>query len=90
VPELLPKDDTRLKTLQLPHRLLAPTLLAMIALHVLAVLKHRFLNRSKDNDILSRICDAQPNSREGAALGEHWRLRDSRATAGLSGAHCYR
>ncbi|QWW71444.1 cytochrome b [Rhizobium sp. WYJ-E13] len=55
VPELLPKDDTQFRLFQLLHRLLAYTLLFVVALHVLAVLKHRFLDRNKENDVLSRM-----------------------------------
>ncbi|MBE1507650.1 cytochrome b [Rhizobium viscosum] len=55
VPELLPKDDTQFRLFQLLHRLLAYTLLFVVALHVLAVLKHRFFDRNKENDVLSRM-----------------------------------
>jgi cytochrome b561 len=55
LPELLPKNDDRFEVFQALHRWLAYTLLALIGVHVLGALKHRFLDRNRDNDVLSRM-----------------------------------
>jgi cytochrome b561 len=55
VPELLPKNDDRFEVFKTLHRWLAYTLLGLIALHVLGALKHRFLDRNRENDVLSRM-----------------------------------
>ncbi|MDY6946562.1 MAG: cytochrome b [Pseudomonadota bacterium] len=55
LPELLPKNDARFEVFQTLHRWLAYTLLALVALHLLGALKHRFLDRNRDNDVLSRM-----------------------------------
>lgn len=55
VPELLPKNDERFEVFRTLHRWLAYTLLALIGVHVLGALKHRFLDRNRDNDVLSRM-----------------------------------
>jgi cytochrome b561 len=55
LPELLPKNDDRFVVFQTLHRWLAYTLLALIVVHVLGAIKHRFLDRSRDNDVLSRM-----------------------------------
>jgi cytochrome b561 len=53
--ELLPKNDARFAVFQALHRYLAYTLLALVVLHILGALKHRFLGKSRDNDVLSRM-----------------------------------
>lgn len=55
VPELLPKNDDRFEVFRTLHRWLAYTLLVLVGLHVLGALKHRFLDRNRDNDVLSRM-----------------------------------
>jgi cytochrome b561 len=55
LPELLPKNDRASAIFAWAHETLAYTLLALIALHVLGVLKHRFLDRGRDVDVLSRM-----------------------------------
>jgi cytochrome b561 len=55
LPELLPKNDARFAVFQALHRYLAYTLLGLVALHVAGVLKHRFLDRDRNNDVLSRM-----------------------------------
>ena len=55
LPELLPKNDSRFAVFDRLHAILAYTLLALIVLHVLGALKHRFLDRDKDGDVLSRM-----------------------------------
>ena len=55
LPELLPKNDARFAVFDRLHAILAYTLLALIVLHVLGALKHRFLDRDKDGDVLSRM-----------------------------------
>lgn len=59
VPELLPKNDAQFAVFQLLHRIGAYVLLGVVVVHVLAVLKHRFLDRNhagaNDSDVLSRM-----------------------------------
>lgn len=55
LPELLPKNDARFEVFRAMHRYLAYTLLGLVALHVLAALKHRFLESDRGNDVLSRM-----------------------------------
>jgi cytochrome b561 len=55
LPELLPKNDSWFKVFQALHRILAYTLLAVIAVHVAGALKHRFLDRDKSTDVLPRM-----------------------------------
>ena len=55
VPELLPKNDARFAVFQLLHRYLAYTLLVLVVLHVAGALKHRFLDRNRENDVLSKM-----------------------------------
>jgi cytochrome b561 len=55
LPELLPKNDARFEIFQLLHRVLAYTLLTLTVVHALAALKHRFIDRDKRNDVLSRM-----------------------------------
>ena len=55
LPELLPKNDARFAVFDRLHAILAYTLLALIVLHVLGALKHRFLDRDRDGDVLSRM-----------------------------------
>jgi cytochrome b561 len=55
LPELLPKNDDRFEVFQALHRWLAYTFLGLIGLHLLGALKHRFLDRNRDNDVLSRM-----------------------------------
>jgi len=55
LPELLPKNDARFAVFDRLHAILAYTLLALIILHVLGALKHRFLDRDKDRDVLTRM-----------------------------------
>ena len=55
LPELLPKNDARFVVFQALHRYLAYTLLTLVALHVAGALKHRFLDKDRHNDVLSRM-----------------------------------
>lgn len=55
LPELLPKNDNWFRVFQWLHRTLAYTLLALIVLHVLGALKHRFLDADPRNDVLRRM-----------------------------------
>lgn len=55
VPSLLPKNDDWFPVFQWLHKWLAYTLLALIVVHILGALKHRFLDRNRDNDVLSRM-----------------------------------
>ncbi|QKR99600.1 cytochrome b [Sphingomonas sp. CL5.1] len=55
VPELLPKNDHWFAVFQWLHRVLAYTLLGLVALHVGGALKHRFLDRDRRADVLPRM-----------------------------------
>ena len=55
LPELLPKNDRWFEVFQLLHRVLAYALIALLALHVAGALKHRFLDRRADADVLRRM-----------------------------------
>jgi cytochrome b561 len=55
VPELLPKNDRWFDVFRLLHRILAYTLLALLVLHVAGALKHRFLDKRADADVLRRM-----------------------------------
>ena len=55
LPELLPKNDARFEVFQALHRYLAYTLLVLVVLHVAGALKHRFLDKDRGNDVLSRM-----------------------------------
>lgn len=55
LPELLPKNDRAFVVFAWAHKTLAYTLLALVTLHVLGVLKHRFLDRERDADVLPRM-----------------------------------
>jgi cytochrome b561 len=55
LPELLPKDDDRFRLFQFLHKTLAYTLLALITLHVIGALKHRFVDKNRRTDVLPRM-----------------------------------
>lgn len=55
VPELLPKNDARFEVFRALHRYLAYTLLGLVLVHVAGALKHRFLDKDRGNDVLSRM-----------------------------------
>lgn len=55
LPELLPKNDDRYEVFRYLHRVFAYNLSGLAVLHALGALKHRFLDRDKDNDVLSRM-----------------------------------
>lgn len=55
LPELLPKNDRWFEVFQLLHRILAYALLALVLLHVAGALKHRFVDRNEDADVLRRM-----------------------------------
>jgi len=55
LPEILPKNDARFEVFRMLHRYLAYTLLVLVVLHVVGALKHRFLDRNPDNDVLSKM-----------------------------------
>lgn len=55
LPELLPKNDARFELFDKVHAVLAYTLLALVFLHVAGALKHRFLDRNGDTDVLSHM-----------------------------------
>lgn len=55
LPELLPKNDDAFVVFQALHKYLAYTLIVLIALHVAGVLKHRFLDKDGDTDVLPRM-----------------------------------
>jgi cytochrome b561 len=55
LPELLPKNDAQYEVFWLLHRIGAFVLLGLLVLHILGALKHRFLDRNRANDVLSRM-----------------------------------
>lgn len=55
LPELLPKNDRWFEVFQLLHRILAYALLALLVLHVAGALKHRFMDKDADADVLRRM-----------------------------------
>lgn len=55
LPELLPKNDQWFEVFQLLHRILAYALLTLIVLHVAGALKHRFLDKDAQADVLRRM-----------------------------------
>jgi cytochrome b561 len=55
LPELLAKNDQASAVFAWLHEKLAYTLLALVVLHVAGVLKHRFLDRGRDTDVLPRM-----------------------------------
>lgn len=55
MPDILPKNDDWFPVLGWLHKWLAYTLLALIVVHILGALKHRFIDQKKDNDVLSRM-----------------------------------
>ena len=55
LPELLPKNDRWFEVFQLLHRILAYALLTLVVLHVAGALKHRFVDKDAQADVLRRM-----------------------------------
>lgn len=55
LPELLPKNDDRFEVFRSIHKVLAFVLLGVVVLHALGALKHRFVDRDRSKDVLSRM-----------------------------------
>ncbi|MCW2395753.1 MULTISPECIES: cytochrome b [unclassified Sphingobium] len=56
LPEILPKNDKAFELFGWLHMVLAYALLGLVALHISGTLKHRFLDKDKDEiDVLSRM-----------------------------------
>jgi len=55
LPELLPKNDARFEVFRWLHRWLAYSLLGLVLLHVAGALKHRFIDKDRANNVLSRM-----------------------------------
>ena len=55
LPELLPKNDAQFEVFWLLHRIGAFALLGLLSVHILGALKHRFFDRNRANDVLSRM-----------------------------------
>ena len=55
LPEVLPKNDNWFTVFQWLHKTLAYTLLALVVFHILGALKHRFLDKDRDNDVFRRM-----------------------------------
>lgn len=55
LPELLPKNDQWFERFQWLHRILAYTLLGLLVLHIAGALKHRFLDKDAEVDVLKRM-----------------------------------
>ncbi|MEG1282651.1 MAG: cytochrome b [Comamonas sp.] len=54
-PELLPKNDQWFERFQWLHRVLAYTLLGLLVLHIAGALKHRFIDKDAQADVLKRM-----------------------------------
>lgn len=55
MPELLPKNDKAFEVFDALHKYLAYMLLVLIGLHIAGVIKHRFLDKGGDSDVLPRM-----------------------------------
>lgn len=55
VPELFPKNEAVYEAADWLHGILAYTLLAVVALHLAGVVKHRYFDKNPDNDVLQRM-----------------------------------
>lgn len=55
LPELLPKNDRWFEVFQWLHRSLAYALLVLVVLHVAGAIKHRFLDKGGQTDVLRRM-----------------------------------
>lgn len=55
IPEVLPKNDSVSEILSQLHKYLAFMLLGFAILHILGVIKHRFFDRERENDVLKRM-----------------------------------
>lgn len=55
IPEVLPKSEAAFELFNLAHAVSAYSLLTLVVLHVCGVVKHRFFDRNKDNDVLPRM-----------------------------------
>jgi len=55
LPELLPKNDNWFAVFQWLHKVLAYSLLGLIALHVAGAIKHRFFDHTRAGDVLHRM-----------------------------------
>ena len=55
LPEILAKNDDAFAVFEWVHKTLAYTMLALITLHILGVVKHRFFDSGRDTDVLHRM-----------------------------------
>ena len=55
VPELIPDSKPVFEAADWLHAILAYTLLAVIAMHIVGALKHRYFDSNPDHDVLSRM-----------------------------------
>lgn len=55
LPEVIPKSEVTFEISNRVHRYLGYTLLGIILLHIIGVVKHRFFDKNKENDVLSRM-----------------------------------
>jgi cytochrome b561 len=55
IPEFLPKNDGVSAIFSLLHEIGAYSLLGLVVLHVAGVVKHRFFDRDRSNDVLGRM-----------------------------------
>lgn len=55
IPEVFPDSDFVFEAADWLHGILAYTLLAVVALHVAGVIKHRYFDKNPDNDVLRRM-----------------------------------
>ncbi|WP_025826000.1 cytochrome b [Acetobacter okinawensis] len=55
IPEILPKNENAFVLFNLLHKISAYTLMVLVILHICGVIKHRLFDRTKENDVLSRM-----------------------------------
>jgi len=55
VPELLPKNDAAFEFFDRAHAIAAYTLLGLVVIHIAGVIKHRYFDKNKSNDVLPRM-----------------------------------
>ena len=55
LPEVIPKSEVTFEISNRVHRYFGYTLLGIILLHIVGVVKHRFFDKNKENDVLSRM-----------------------------------
>ncbi|MFT9088888.1 MAG: cytochrome b/b6 domain-containing protein, partial [Acetobacter okinawensis] len=55
ITEIIPKNENAFVLFNLLHKISAYTLMVLVILHICGVIKHRLFDRTKENDVLSRM-----------------------------------